>query len=250
MVVLLVVVLLVVVVVAAAAVVLDGRCATLAQERASTYLSAPFGHPATVHVHRRPFLTQALRGCYTDVEVAGRLRLGEIEDATLVAHLTNAYLPLRELLGRRTRELPCEHVEGRLVLPYVELARIARIPGLVLAFEGGRLMASAALPVPGFSQLARISGEARLRLAGGEAVRLRIRGVSVAGITLPMVVLNQLLPSLDVPLALPRLPYGLQLTDLQPTADGLIVDGSANAVVFRAPDDPTRPDIQDAGPAR
>ena len=231
----------VIVVLGAAAVVLDGRCALVAQRHASTFLSAPFGHPASVRVHRRPFLTQAVRGIYSDVEVVGRLRVGEIDDATLVAHLTNTYLPLRDLLGRRVRELPCEHVEGRIVLSYAELARVARIPGLVLAFEGERLMASAALPVPGFSQLARVSGEARLRLAGAEAVRLRIRGVSVAGIALPMLVLNQLLPSLDVPIPLPRLPYGLQLTDLTPTANGLVVDGSASAVVFRRPDDPAHP---------
>jgi DUF2993 family protein len=242
----LLVVAVVVLVLAVALVMLDGRCARLAQQRASMYLSTPFGHPATVRVHRRPFLTQAIRGRYTDVEVLGRLRVGEINGATLVAHLRNAYLPLRELLGGRTEELPCEHVTGRLVLPYPELARVARIPGLVLAFEGERLMASAALPVPGFSQLARITGEAQLRLAGAESVRLRIRGVSVAGIALPMVVLNQLLPTLDVPIPLPRLPYGLQLTDLQPTANGLVVDGSANAVVFRKVEDADL-DVQDPG---
>ncbi|WP_375492949.1 DUF2993 domain-containing protein [uncultured Jatrophihabitans sp.] len=228
--------------------VLDGRCATLAQQHASAYLSAPFGHPATVRVHGRPFLTQAVRGRYRDVEVLGRLRVGEIRDATLVAHLTNAYLPARDLLGRRARELPCEHVEGRLVLPYDELARLARIPGLVLAFEGERLMASAALPVPGFSQLARVSGEAQLQLSGGASVRLRIRGISVAGIALPMAVLSQLLPSLDAPIPLPPLPYGLQVTDLTPTATGLVVDGSANAVVFRRYDDPARPTVQDERP--
>jgi hypothetical protein len=213
----------------------DRVLAALAERKASEYLSEPFGHPATVRVHGTPFLTQALRGRYRDVEVLGGLRIGDITGATLVAHLTNAYLPLRELIGRRATELPCERVEGRLLLPYPELARLARIPGLTLAFDGERLIAVAALPVPGISQLARISGQAVLSLDRAGAVWLQIRDVSVAGITLSSLVLNQLLPTLNVPIPLPRLPYALRLDELRPTANGLVVDGSADAVVFRRP---------------
>lgn len=211
----------------------DRLLAALAERKAADYLSEPFGHPATVRVHGTPFLTQALRGRYRNVEVVGGLRIGDINHATLVAYLTNAYLPPRELLGGRARELPCEHVSGRLVLPYDELARVARIPGLVLTFDGERLSASAALPVPGISQLARIGGEAVLSVAAGGAVWLRVRGVSVAGLTLPGLVLNQLLPTLNVPIPLPPLPYGLRVDELRPTANGLVVDGSADAVVLR-----------------
>jgi hypothetical protein len=213
----------------------DRVLATAAERKAAEYLSEPFGHPATVRVHARPFLTQALRGCYRHVEVLGGLRIGEINGATLVAHLTNAYLPPRELLGGRAKELPCERVEGRLVIPYPELARVARIPGLSLAFEGERLLATAALPAPGISQLARISGHAVLTLTRTGAVWLQIRDVSVAGIALSSFMLNQLLPTLNVPIPLPPLPYGLQFDDLLPTANGLVVDGSANAVVFHRP---------------
>lgn len=215
--------------------IVDRALAALAERKASEFLSEPFGHPATVRVHGTPFLTQALRGRYGDVEVLGTLRIGEINGATLVAHLTNAYLPARELLARRARELPCEHVAGRLVLPYPELARLARIPGLTLTFGGERLVATAALPVPGISQLARVTGEAVLTLAAGDAVWLTVRGIGVAGLTLPSVVLNQLLPTLNVPIPLPPLPYGLHLDELRPTAGGLVVDGSADAVVFHGP---------------
>jgi hypothetical protein len=213
----------------------DRVVAAAAERKASEYLSEPFGHPATVRVHARPFLTQALRGCYTHVEVLGALRIGEINGATLVAHLTNAYLPPRELLGGRTKELPCERVEGRLVIPYPELSRVARIPGLSLAFTGERLLATAALPVPGISQLARISGHAVLTITRTGAVWLQVRDVSVAGIALSTFMLSQLLPTLNVPIALPPLPYGLQFDQMRPTADGLVVDGSANAVVFHRP---------------
>lgn len=225
----------VVAVLAVAVLLADRVLAAHAEQRAAEVLSAPFGHPATVRVRGGSFLPQALRGRYRDVEVLGTLRVGDIAGATLVAHLTNAHLPLRQLLGGHARELACERVTGRLVLPYAELARVAPIPGLSLIFEGERLMASAALPVPGISQLARIAGEAVLTLAPGGAVWLRIRGVSFAGLTLPGLVLNQLLPTLNVPIPLPPLPFGLRLDELRPTAGGLVVDGSAEAAVFRRP---------------
>jgi hypothetical protein len=216
----------------------------LAERKASEYVSEPFGHPATVRVHGTPFLTQALRGRYSQVDVSGGgLRIGEMTGATLNARLRNIYLPLRELLGGHAKELPCEHVEGQIVLPFGELARVARIPGLELKLVGEKLVASAALPVPGISQLARVSGEAILTLGGGGgSVWLRIRGVSVAGINLPGIVLNQLLPTLNVPIPLPELPYGLRLDDLRATPSGVVVSGSAEAVVFRRPDHLTMQD--------
>jgi hypothetical protein len=211
----------------------DRICAGLAEHKAADYLSEPFGHRPTVRVHGTPFLTQALRGRYGDIEVSGGgLQIGEISGATLDAHLFNALLPLRELLGGRTTELPVEQVEGRIVLPYGEIARASHIPGLTLTFDKAQLIASASLPVPGINQLARVSGQARLTVIEG-TVWLRVRGVSVAGISLPSIVVKQLVPSLNVPIPLPALPYGLRLDQLQPVASGLVVCGSADHVVFR-----------------
>lgn len=233
--------------VAGLVVLFDRTAAALAERKASEYLSVPFGHPATVRVHGTPFLTQALRGRYGAVEVSGGgLRVGEMTGATLSAELRNIHLPLRELLGGGATELPCEAVQGQLVLPFGELARVARIPGLELRLVGDKLLASAALPVPGFSQLARVSGEAVLTLQGGGTVWLRVRGVSVAGIGLPKLMLSQLLPTLNVPIPLPELPYGLRIDELRPTEAGLVVCGSAEAVVFRRMPDPG---VQDSDPA-
>lgn len=215
---------------------LDRICAALAEHKASEYLSEPFGHPPLVRVYGAPFLTQAVRGRYREVMVSGGgLRIGDMTGGTLNARIRHAYLPLGELLGRRARELPCEHVEGEIVIPFGELARVARIPALTLQYDDGRLVASAALPVPGISALAKISGEAVLSLVGTGAVWLRLAGVSVAGISLPRMVLDQLLGTLTVPIPMPELPFGLRLTRLEATATGLLVCGAADAVTFRRP---------------
>ncbi len=56
----------------------DQAIARQAERRASEYLAVPLGGPATIRVHGEPFLTQALRGRYGDVEVTGTaLRFGE-----------------------------------------------------------------------------------------------------------------------------------------------------------------------------
>lgn len=230
----LVIVVAVLVVLGLSAALADRVCAALAERKASDYLTAPFGHPPTVRVHGTPFLTQALRGRYRDITVSGGgLRVGEMAGATLDAHLHNAVLPLRELLGRRASELPCDRVEGRLVLPYGEVARVSRIPGLALSYERERLVASASLPIPGLGQVARVSGTAALTVVDG-TVWLRVRGVAVAGISVPSLVISQLLPALTVPIPLPPLPYGLRLDTLRPAAAGLIVTCAADQVVLTA----------------
>jgi hypothetical protein len=212
----------------------DRYLARLAERKATEFVSAPLGQAARVRVHGTPFLAQAMHGCYGDVEVTSSgVQIGVLAGTTLQAHLVNARLPLRDLLGRRATELPVEHVHGHLVIPYSELARVSLIPGLRFTFRDDRLIATAALPVPGLSQLARVSGEAVATIADNGGVWLRVRNVAVAGISVPSIVLNQLVPSLAFPIPLPPLPYGLRLEQLTPTPDGLRVSGSANAVVFR-----------------
>jgi hypothetical protein len=232
-----IVLLVVLAMVVAAAVLLaasDQAIARRAEERAAEYLAVPLRGPAAVRVHREPFLTQAFRGRYEDVEVTGTdLVIGEITGAALTARLRNAYLPLRALVGRRVSELPCEHVSGNLVVPWGELARLAQIPTLALVHDGVRLQASLSVPIPGISSLARVSGEALPSVGEDGSVWLRMRAVAVAGIVVPSLVLNQLLPTLRFLIPLPPLPYGLRIDALDPTPAGLVVHGSADAVVFR-----------------
>ena len=217
----------------------DRGLAARAERRAAEVLSEPLGHTATVRVVGRPFLTQALRGRYGEVHVeSGGLVVGGLTGATLDARLHNVHLPARDLLRRRVEVITCDRVAGHVVLPFGELARVAPIPGLQLRLVGERLMASAALPVPGFSQLARVDGQAIWTVGDANVVWLRIRGISVVGIAVPSFVVNQLLPALEVPVTLPDLPYGLHIDDVRPTREGLVVSGAADAPVFRRPDRP------------
>ena len=77
--------------------------------------------------------------------------------------------------------------------------------------------------------------QALVSVDDGGAVWLRMRGISVAGFAVPDLVLGQLLPTLRFLIPLPPLPYGLRITGLEPTGEGLVVHGAARAVVFRRP---------------
>lgn len=225
----------VLVVLAVLIVVSDRYLAGEAERRASAYLSTPLGQAARVRVHARPFLTQAIRGRYHRIEVtATGMQFGALRGTTLHAHLTNSYLPLRALLGRRARELPVERVHGDIVIPYGELARVSRVPGLRFFYRDDRLIVTARLPVPGIGQVAGVSGEARTVIGADGGVSVRVRNISVAGFSVPRIVLAQLVPALEFALPLPPLPYGLRIEQLAPTEHGLRVSGSSQAVVFRA----------------
>jgi hypothetical protein len=235
----LVVALAVVAVLVVAAVLADRYLLTEAERRASAYLETPLGQAAELSVHGSPFLTQAIRGRYRDVEVrATNLAIGVFRSTVLQAHLVNAYLPLRSLLGRRVRELPVEHVHGHLLIPYRDLARVSPVPGLRFFYRDDRLIATARLPVPGLGQVAGVSGEAVATIGADGTVVVRVRNIAVAGFTVPGIVVSQLAPALAFAVPLPPLPYGLRIDQLTPTADGLRVAGSAQAVVLRASGSP------------
>lgn len=224
---------------AIAAVLADRFLAAEAERRASVYLETPLGQAAALHVHGSPFLTQAVRGRYRDLEVrAQNLAIGVFGSTTLQAHLNNAYLPLRALLGRRVRELPVEHVHGHLLIPYAELARVSPVPGLRFVYRDDRLVATARLPVPGLGQVAGVTGEAVAGIGADGTVVVRVRNIAVAGFSVPSIVVSQLAPALAFAVPLPPLPYGLRIEQLVPTVDGLQVAGSAQAVVLRASGSP------------
>lgn len=212
----------------------DGRAARRVERQAGELLAPTFGRAPVISIEGRPFLTQAVRGRYPYVRVEGEdLRVGPATVTGLDARLHNTYLSTRRLLRRRVDELTCERLSGWLVLPYAEVERLARVPGLRLRYADGRLFASARLPVPGLGQVARVDGEAGWTLVGAGSVYLRIRGVSVAGVPVPTLVTSPLLPVVDVPVPLPELPFGLRIENLLATPKGLVVSGSAAAPVFR-----------------
>ncbi len=108
------------------------------------------------------------------------------------------------------------------------------VPGLRFSYRDDTVIATARLPVPGLGQVAGVTGEAVASIGADGGVLVRVRNLAVAGFSLPALVVNQLAPALAFAVPLPPLPYGLRIDQLSPTAHGLRVAGSAQAVVLRA----------------
>ncbi|GEL18205.1 LmeA family phospholipid-binding protein [Pseudonocardia asaccharolytica] len=69
----------------------------------------------SVRINGFPFLTQALSGEYRSVEVtANRIRLGELQEVQVRAHLHGVQAPLGELLGSGPHTIQVRDAEGTL----------------------------------------------------------------------------------------------------------------------------------------
>ncbi len=223
--------------------VLDRVGVVVAQNAAESKLAgyAQFGQRPTVRVHGVPFITQAIRGVYRDIEVTSDdLRLGDISNAQLDVHLHGAHVPLSQLVRGRVTRLPVDRIDGTVTLPYAEVAQRSGVPGLTLAPAGGAgdaaddtLVVSAPLAVPGFGQTVNATAQATATLSG-DALHVSVTRLQVAGVSLPDSVAALLAGRLAVTIPLPELPYGLQVRSITMRPDGIAVSGAGQDVVLHA----------------
>jgi LmeA-like phospholipid-binding len=231
-----VVVLLVALLVLAGVLVIGDRvAAAYAQNSASNFLvvHAPFDEKPTVRVRGVPFLTQALRGRYEDVEVSGGgLQLGDISGASLDAHLRGVHLGLGDLVKRDVHQLAIDHVDGNVTLPYSELARLSGVSGLTLASDAGAVKVTLGVSVPLIGRV-QLSGTADIVLSGSN-IRLKVTKLAAVGVSVPSLLLSQFSQAVQVPIAIPTLPYGLMITSVAAADTGVVVHGAASNVVLTA----------------
>jgi hypothetical protein len=212
----------------------DDALAAFAQRRSARALRDALAAVVEVRVGQRPFLPQAVRGRFPLVDVrADGVGIGALGTAAATATLRNVRVPPRQLLTGRVRVIAAEWVAVRIVLPYEQLARASRVPGLSLRFEREALSAGVSVSVPGFGNVVEVRGRADLTVDRAGSVRLAVRDLALAdavtGIPVPLPALRSLLPALDTPVPLPPLPYRLRIDRVVPTPGGLAVLASAPA---------------------
>lgn len=188
-----------------------------------------------VHVEGFPFLTQALRGSYrqVDVTVLGLSR-GDLRVSRLDAQVTGVDLPLSEVLDGRVGAVPARMVTATALLAYADLDRVAR--GLRLGpAQGGLVRVTGSLTVLGVRLSA--SADSEVRLTGPRTVTLTARRVVLGdGRTLVGAVLTRLIGGrLDLRITLPELPFGLAVSGLVARGDGVAVTARAQDVVLGNP---------------
>jgi LmeA-like phospholipid-binding len=185
-----------------------------------------------------PFLTQVLDERYKSIKIVMRDVRGSVDGNTLS-------LPRLDVDARNVRasiqtlrsgqgEVVADTVHGTATLTYASVAELMNRPGIQLSEQNGKLAIKAPLDVLG--QQLTVTGTGQLTVADGK-VRIKFETLSADGmpaIPAAQALVNAYAKQISINVALPDLPFRLQVQDVKPLPDGLAVTATANDVPINA----------------
>lgn len=210
----------------------DRLAVVVAQQQVATKLQSSGGLSTTPHVsiHGFPFLTQAVAGDYSDVEVsasgvtAGGARLSELAVA-----LRGLHVSLRDAVSGSVTAAPVDRVTATVLLSYADLQAQLRDRRLTLAPAGDKLRVTGSVTVLG--RTVSVSALSTLRLRGTTVV-VTATSFQVGSGAADAVLTRALAGRLDFETRIGRLPYGLQPTGVRVTPAGVQATAAATSVVL------------------
>jgi hypothetical protein len=177
-----------------------------------------------------PFLTQAVAGRYEDVQVSlTGADLGQPEGTRADVSLRGVQVALSDVLSGSVQEVPVEGVDGTVTLPYGLLADELG-PSATVTRDGDGLLVQRTVEVAGVSL--PLTARATVSLDGDTLV-FDVGDVSSAGVDVPPFLVEQVGDALDVRYRIPPLPFGMQVTGVEPADDGLRLRVEAVDTVLR-----------------
>jgi hypothetical protein len=105
----------------------DFGAAALAESAVSRQMRAQLGLPddPDVRINGFPFLTQALAGTYSSIDVvADRLQVGDLQDVEVEAQLRDVEAPLSEVLGSGPKSLRVGAADGTARIGATDIERL------------------------------------------------------------------------------------------------------------------------------
>jgi hypothetical protein len=176
-----------------------------------------------------PFLTQAIAGEYDDVRVhLTAAELGQPAGTTAAVSLRGVHLPLSEVRAGTVRQVPVDRVDGTATLPYALLSQ--QLGGdASVSPEGDGLRITRTVQVLGREVPVTAAGSVTL---DGQDLVVQVQQVQAVGMSVPPALLRQAAGLLDFRYRVPALPFGLQVTGLEPRPDGVHVEVAARNVVL------------------
>jgi hypothetical protein len=212
-------------------VIADRVGVSVAEDQVAGQVAAEGGlaGPPVVDIEGFPFLTQAVSGRYEQVRVRlSAADLGQPEGTTADVSLRGVEVPLSAALSGSVREVPVERIDGSATLSYDLLA--AQLGGDTrLERDGDGLRISRTVELLG--QQLPLTASGQVTLEGSDLV-VDVDDAAGAGIELPGFLVDQANDLLDLRYTVPPLPFGLQLTDVTPGDDGVLVDLQATDAVL------------------
>lgn len=180
-----------------------------------------------VRVHGIPFLTQVVGGTYKDMEVdASGLDAGKLTNVDATVHLHDVQVPISDLGRWDFSSIPIGHAQATVTVPYNSLVTAAGLGSVTLKASGDALDVSGPVTVAGHT--IDVTARARPKVSGDE-LQLNPEQGGAAGVEVPGPYLQALRRS--VPLT--NLPFGLKVTSVDVTPDGLRATGTVDDVTIR-----------------
>jgi hypothetical protein len=218
-----------VVVLALLAVLADVVALRVAERTIATRLqaAADLAERPDVEISGRPFLTQAVRGRYDEVVVRSDvLPTGPLPLRGFLARLVDVEVPLSSAVSGSVEQVPVDRITARGLVTYADLTALVADRGLRVsaASEPGLVRVAGSVEVLG--QAFEAAAVSRPTLEGGTLVVTAERFDIGPGSGIPLAGL------LDFRVDLAGLPYGLQLSGLEVTGEGVVVRTAADDAVL------------------
>jgi hypothetical protein len=213
------------------AVVADRVALGIAEDRVGEQIAAKGGLGGTpaVDIAGFPFLTQAVGGRYEEVRIsltAAELRQPEGTRADVV--LRGVHVPLSAALSGSVREVPVDRIDGTATLSY-DLLSAQLGPDTTLAREATGLRITRTVEVLG--RALRLTAVGEVTLDGSDLV-VDVDEATGAGVEVPDFLLDPAADLLDLRYRVPALPFGLELTAVTPSAEGVDIRVAARDTVL------------------
>jgi hypothetical protein len=214
------------------AVAADRIAVGIAENKVAEQLAAKGGLAGTpsVDIAGFPFLTQAFGGDYRDVRISLTAHdLGQPAGTRADVRLHGVHVPLSSVLSGSVKQVPVDRIDGTATLSYDLLA--AQLGGdTTLRREGDGLRITKTVQVLG--QTLPLTAVGTVTLHGNDLV-VDVQKASGAGVDVPGFLVDRVSDLLDIRYTIPALPFGLQLTSVQPADDGVDVTVAAKDTVLR-----------------
>ncbi|MFD6454280.1 DUF2993 domain-containing protein [Nocardia sp. NPDC060220] len=223
--------LILIVVLAIGLVVGDRVAVVVAQNEIGRQVAAEYNlaERPDVEIAGFPFLTQAVAGTYSDIDI----RIGDWSGHNISVHdldvaLTDVSAPLGDLINNRTSELVAATATATAVVPYDVVLGFAPAGVESISDSPQGLRVTGSFSVAGISVPATVFVTVAPTEAGIEVTPVSVQAAA-GGPTISLALLRQ---SLTFVVPLQALPLGARLTAIQPGADGLHATAVAHDVRF------------------
>ena len=196
----------------------------------------------TVDIHGFPFLTQAVRGRYSEIDVTTHgIHRGGLRLATVEGRFYGVHVGLGAVLEGRVTSVPIDRATGEVDVTYADLNAFLAPSHVSVASSGtNQLLVTGTASVPGGS--VAVSGPVTVSVAGGTlTVSPPLSTLRGPGGVLPQAVARTVAAALTVRIPLANLPFGLQLKSVQVGPTQLTISASAKNLTVPVPADAAQP---------